>query len=456
MANVLFIPPQMGPITKYAGRYIRSGPLWLMFKDLCILITVLPYLPLMFFPMGTTDKRKKGLRFQSIRDSVIQVVLSVLELVLSILFLPALVSLPGILFLALAIACVLLIGLLAWPTQGPRVVEATIDERTLRRSQQHPGERWVFVNGVCTGSSGLQQNIDRLSLLFGRKVLGIHNQSYGLISDLLECIVQRCLSYSTEDVRVACEVLRDYLVDEEVKKVVLVAHSQGGIIVSMVVDYLLAELSGEMMGKLEIYTFGSAAAQFNNPPRTSTTQSSPSIPHIEHYANEYDMVPRWGVLYAIRSLLTDRYAGEVFVRTGATGHMFVEHYLDPIFPLPGHQSKDKSTGSARARRVNADADHGVDVAEDYLDAIVDVDTDTEKRRAGAEPKSVVHKHESTVHKMGEQRIAPEMNGLATPAAENGDANATIDARANLTFVKGKKVKELSRLWKYLDGAVPLD
>ncbi|KAI4106958.1 MAG: hypothetical protein LQ345_007164, partial [Seirophora villosa] len=250
MANVLFIPPQMGPITKYSDRYIRSGPLWLMFKDLCILITVLPYLPLMFFPIATTDKREKGLRFQFIRDSVIQVLLSVLELVLSILFLPALVSLPGFLFLALAIACILLIGLLAWPTQGPRVVEATTNERTLRRSQQHPGERWVFVNGVCTASSRLQQNIDRLSLLFGRNVLGIHNQSYGLISDLLECIVQRCLSYSTEDVRVACEVLRGYLVDEEVKKVVLVAHSQGGIIVSMVVDYLLAELSGEMMGKL--------------------------------------------------------------------------------------------------------------------------------------------------------------------------------------------------------------
>ncbi|KAL8957343.1 MAG: hypothetical protein Q9193_005357 [Seirophora villosa] len=435
----------MGPITKYSDRYIRSGPLWLMFKDLCILITVLPYLPFMFLPIKWTDQRENFLSIQSIRDSVIQVVLSVLELVLFILFLPALVSLPGILFLALAIACILLIGLLAWPTQGPRVVESNIDETTLRRSQQHPGERWVFVNGVCTGSSRLQQNINRISLLFGRKVLGIHNQSYGLISDLLECLVQRCLSYSTEDVRVTCEVLRGYLVDEEVKKVVLVTHSQGGIIVSMVVNYLLAELSGEMMGKLEIYTFGSAAAQFNNPPRTSTFQSSPSIPHIEHFANEYDMVPRWGVLYAIRSLLTDRYAGEVFVRKGATGHLFMEHYLDPIFPLPGHQSKAKATGSAKARRVNADADHGVEEADDYLDTIVDVDTDTENKRAGAEPKSVVHKHESTVHKRGEQRIAPEMNG-----------HASIGDRANLTFVQGKKVKELSRLWKYLDGAVPLD
>ncbi|KAL9009368.1 MAG: hypothetical protein Q9173_005593 [Seirophora scorigena] len=455
MANVLFIPPQMGPITKYSDRYIRSGPLCLMFKDLCILITILPYLPVMFLPVNTTDKREKGLRFQFIRDSVIQVVLSVLELVLAIFFLPALVSLPGILFLVLATASVLLIGLLAWPTQGPRVVESTIDERALRQSQQHPGERWVFVNGVCTSSSRLQQNIDRLSLLFGRKVLGIHNQSYGLISDLLECVVQRCLSYSTEDVRVTCEVLRDYLVDDEVKKVMLVAHSQGGIIVSMAVDHLLAELSGEMMGKLEIYTFGSAAAQFNNPPRTSTTQSSPSIPHIEHYANEYDMVSRWGVLYAIRSLLIDRYAGEVFVRTGATGHLFVEHYLDPIFPLLGHQRQDNATGSAMARGVKADANHGVEEADDYLDAIVDIDTDTEKRRAGAEPKSVVHKQESRVHKRGEQRIAPEMTGHATPAA-NGDTNAMIDGGSNLIFVKGKKVKELSRLWKYLDGAVPSD
>lgn len=52
------------------------------------------------------------------------------------------------------------------------------------------------------------------------------------------------------DVRVAFEVLKEHLIDDEVGKVVLVAHSQGGIIASMVVDALLTELPGITMGKL--------------------------------------------------------------------------------------------------------------------------------------------------------------------------------------------------------------
>ncbi|KAL8650349.1 MAG: hypothetical protein Q9210_003873 [Variospora velana] len=455
MADVLFIPPQKGPITKFSTRALRSGPLWLMTKDLGILVTVLPYLPLLFFPWKRRDKQDNHLRFQSFRDAVIQALLLLIELVLSILVLPALVWTPVILFIAITVACVLLVGLLAWPTQGPRIVESTMDKRAL--PQQYAGERWVFINGICTGSSGLQQNIDRLSLLFGRKVLGIHNQSYGLISDLLECVVQRCLSYSTMDARVAYEILRDYLVDKEVKKVVLVAHSQGGIIASMVVDHLLAELSEEMMGKLEIYTFGSAASSFNNPPKTSATQPSPCIPHIEHYANEYDMVPRWGLLYAVKSQLTNRYAGNVFVRTGAMGHMFVDHYLNPIFPLPGHQRNDQVKASVRGGQMNGDGatnGHRLEDADQYLNAIVNVDTDTETRRTKAEPKSVVHKR-------GKKRIAAGINGHTTPVV-NGlrvdDADA-IEARANMIVVaptQGKKVKELSRMWEYLDGASPLD
>ncbi|KAL8976231.1 MAG: hypothetical protein Q9177_006896, partial [Variospora cf. flavescens] len=300
------------------------------------------------------------------------------------------------------------------------------DKRALRLPQQDAGERWVFINGICTGASGLQQNVDRLSLLFGRKVLGIHNQSYGFISDLLECVVQRCLSYSTMDARIAYEILTDYLVDEKVNKVVLVAHSQGGIIASMVVDHLLAELSEEMMGKLEIYTFGSAASSFNNPPRTNATQPSSCIPHIEHYANEYDMVPRWGLLYGVKSLLTNRYAGNVFVRTGAMGHMFVDHYLDPIFPPPGgHErrrndqgKKASAKGGGQQMVMNRDgATNGHRLEEDanhqYLDATVHVDTDTEAKRMAAKPMS------SVVHKRGggkKNRVAAAgiINGHATP------------------------------------------
>lgn len=250
MANIEFVPPQMGPVTSYSTRALRSGPLWLMVKDAGVLSTVLPYLPWLFLPMTTGDKRDNYLRLQSKRDIAIQGILLVLHIILAILFLPALWLLPGLVFILLATLCILLTRLIAWPTQGDRIRESRMDDSTLKLSQQHTHERWVFINGICTGSSGLQQNIDRLSLLFGRKVLGIHNQSYGFISDILECLLQRCMSYSSLDVRIACEILKDQLVDEEVKKVVLVAHSQGGIIASMVVDFLLRELGGETMAKL--------------------------------------------------------------------------------------------------------------------------------------------------------------------------------------------------------------
>ena len=72
----------------------------------------------------------------------------------------------------------------------------------------------------------------------------------GFFGDILECLAQRCFSYSTIDVRTAYFYLKSYLIDPEVKKVVLIAHSQGGIIASLAVDRLFAELSHDMISKL--------------------------------------------------------------------------------------------------------------------------------------------------------------------------------------------------------------
>ena len=57
------------------------------------------------------------------------------------------------------------------------------------------------------------------------------------------------------------------------------------------------------------------------------------IQHIEHYCNEYDMVSRWGALDNAQNGSRNRYSGTVFVRRGATGHMFNQHYLAIMFPL---------------------------------------------------------------------------------------------------------------------------
>ena len=256
------------------------------------------------------------------------------------------------------------------------------------------------------------------------------------------------MSFSTLDTRIAYDYVKACLADPTVKKVVLIGHSQGGIIVSLVLDRLFADLPAETVAKLEVYTFGSAAAHFNNPrlslkPRskgdvTETSTSEPPhdrcIPYIEHYANEYDLVPRWGVLYNVTQLLDNRYCGKVFVRMGATGHMFNQHYMDPMFPL------DHSHTSL------------------FLDQVVDVDE-----------KLAVRRENSALQHMGlmrrESSFKPDDfnvqfgDGQTIPVGVivNGDH---ADGEDGINFVdpsrhaRGKTVRQLSRFWRYVDGGSP--
>ena len=64
-----------------------------------------------------------------------------------------------------------------------------------------------------------------------------------------------------------------------------------------------------------------------------------TLRYIEHYANENDFVARFGVLEFLPSEAEDPknvYAGRLFRRPNASGHMFVQHYMDPMFG-PGNQ-----------------------------------------------------------------------------------------------------------------------
>lgn len=62
------------------------------------------------------------------------------------------------------------------------------------------------VNGVATSSSGLQLILDEFHRIFGRRVTGIHNKTFGLWWDVVECMLQRDLLWPTEDVRVGYQV----------------------------------------------------------------------------------------------------------------------------------------------------------------------------------------------------------------------------------------------------------
>lgn len=134
-------------------------------------------------------------------------------------------------------------------------------------------EQWVFLNGVAVGSHWMKSNLNRLALTFGRPIVGIHNRTSGIVFDVIECLVQRSLSYATEDIRECYRIMKGKLYDPRYSKVVFIVHSQGGIEGGLVLDWLLQELPQDLLSKLEVYTFGNAANHFNNPFHTVGNQA---------------------------------------------------------------------------------------------------------------------------------------------------------------------------------------
>lgn len=212
----------------------------------------------------------------------------------------------------------------------------------------------------------------------------------------------------------------------------------------MVVDRLLADLPIETVSKLEVYTFGSAASHFNNPRLTLKPKSSPQgnevnfsnppsdnvIPHIEHYCNEWDMVTRWGVIYSVEKILDRRYSGKVFVLQGASGHMFNQHYMDPIFPL--HRA-DTATGGLLDEVVLVDEAIAQAREEKAVKCLKEA-----RRDSGLDPLAFGNGEtvplRLIVDEESESRVDPYLSVVET---------STRGAVA----AKGKTLGELSRLWR---------
>lgn len=168
---------------------------------------------------------------------------------------------------------------------------------------------WFFINGICTTEELLEANCKYLSKIFGRTIIGIHNPTSGIIPDLVECAVSRVNDAKLEDVsivaarRISVELAAD-------KKVVLIGHSQGGIIVRNVLRKLKHD-GIDIKGKLEVFTFSSAAGE----------EFEVEGVLQEHFVNEKDFVARIGLgapEYRPRKL---------WERKGGTGHFLNKSYL---------------------------------------------------------------------------------------------------------------------------------
>ena len=231
---IQYYPTQMDPLVGTSTRALREGPCWLMIQDAGVLFKMLRYMPNIILPIkASSPDDELAVNAAGTWETVVQIFLVIFEVVLLLATPIGILMSPGLLFIPVLSLAYGLIWLVCWPLHGPDVCYSTMDASTTALAKNHSDERWIFVNGCATNHAGLQKNIDRLAKTFGREIVGIHNKSFGLVADILECLIQRCFAYKTQDVRTAYLNLKPYLKDAAVKKVVLVGHSQGGLIISL-------------------------------------------------------------------------------------------------------------------------------------------------------------------------------------------------------------------------------
>ncbi|KAK2609821.1 hypothetical protein N8I77_003300 [Diaporthe amygdali] len=445
--------------------YYTGAPWRLLLDDSILFLRNFSYLKNIVLPLWNDSGRKFSSghldelfpSLGNIHDITFHAILIVAQSAF-ILSLPFLAALPFPLLFGYIGVFIVVNQLACWRLNGYMpggVLESTYFPES-KNWEPHPDEQWVFLNGVAVGKHWLQGNIDRLSLTFHRRVLGVHNKTSGIIFDVIQCLLERCLYFGTSDTRSCFAIISDLLRIKD-KKVILILHSQGGLEGSIILDWLMNQHSQEAMQRLEIYTFGNAANHFNDPRTSEDEESAPggfdkrAVGHIEHYANSDDFVARWGVIHfkektafekreydfttqaTVYSRDTDHanlirqyvkirhddsveqtwnsYHGNLFKRNGS-GHQLNQHYLDNIFPL------DQDMNGVEVTK------NGAPLPGTFMDTEVDVINDPKEmdRRRGKRKGHKDHSHE---------------NGFND-------------------VVSQKKVFQLSRLWSYTNGRHPED
>ncbi|KAL1635581.1 hypothetical protein SLS56_001633 [Neofusicoccum ribis] len=408
-----------------------SDPVQLIWSDLKLLFSVINFLPKLFLPLSKKTGDETYPELGNAVQLVWQITLTIYQ-TLFLLSLPFCLVLPLGWFLIYAAVAIAACVPIWWIVNGMK--HEVHSHEDITSEHEHSDEYWLFINGVAVGRYWLQANLNRLARIFGRPVTGIHNKTNGLIFDLFQCMIERNFNYSTQDIRDAYKLVKEALMDDKRKKVVLILHSQGGIQGSLMIDWLLAELPDDILRKLEVYTFGNAANHFNNPHKTtsdlkesqssgSSRRSKKAIRYIEHYANDEDMVARWGVLHFTH--IPNRFMGRLFQRKGS-GHLLNQHYLNYMFPLgPDNRALDKN--DFMETEIDLDHDELDDDREGLEDSLCDLLSGSESDSSG-----------------DERAIVDDVNSPVVPVVPNRH------------MPKHPKVKDFSRLWQYRNGREPKD
>ena len=186
----------------------------------------------------------------------------------------------------------------------------------------------------------------------------------------------------------------------------------------------------------------------NEPDPLKPYPAKHAIKHIEHYANEHDMIPRWGVLFSIKRIMSEHYAGRVFIHMGASGHFFNQHYLSVMFPLDA-----EAESKFLDRVVHVDISiHGKREEEVRRQTTVMMRR-TEVIRAKANDSTAGGLKDLWFKRWGIQMGDGQEIQMPIGKLAPGDI-AFLGGVTEARQAEGKTVRQLSRLWKYAGGAVP--
>ncbi|KAM0326683.1 hypothetical protein ACHAQA_006553 [Verticillium albo-atrum] len=210
----------------------------------------------------------------------------------------------------------------------------------------YPDERWLFINGIANEFVWFQRSCDKLRDTFRREVRGIFNRSDGILWDLIECCGERSaaedeantLSDRTQSSRAAQEVLIKELSaalwptdSKPPTKVVMVAHSQGVLILRLALQRMIRDHAAgtqrreEMKERLHVFTFGSPSVDWQVVD-AGLQPLSDYAKVTEHFAHEVDFVAMLGVVTHSGSAGTGYDGGSIFYSNGGRGHLFGAHY----------------------------------------------------------------------------------------------------------------------------------
>ena len=252
-------------------------------------------------------------------------------------------------------------------------------------------EHWLFINGIGGEYYWLGLACKKLAGAYGRKVVGIFNRGDGLLWDLVECAGQRSarqegstasqdsLVQATKSSADAQEALHARLrgalekPEEELGPVVVVAHSQGCLVLRLVLQQLVSKGNQEILKKMKkslcVFTFGNPSIHwtFEGPSHEAGGQRWPPgdlFCRTEHFANKTDFVAKLGVLRLrdatntnVGAVASNGYSADtVFVNTSWKGHMFGAQYsLNPADYVGAQGSWLLNCSSQRAMGAPAPA-----------------------------------------------------------------------------------------------------